>query len=135
MHTCKLTINREGSFEVWYDNTCENQCGKQGQTEYKYSVSISAMNTRLTKEGYVMENAWCEEYFKGYEGMDGRRVSSCEGMAQDAIKHFIELFKTNPELEGVKVVRIYVRIHGSPVSFIECEWLNNKYVLMPQDTL
>lgn len=116
-----LRINREGSFALATGARGDNQCGKEGQLQYKYFCTIEATNKSLTKEGYVMENLWTDEYFQQtYNGMPS--APSCEQMAQDAIKHFLNLFETHPELQQVDLRRIYIRIHGTPISFIEGEW-------------
>lgn len=117
-----LTINREGSFYVFYRQRTENQCGKEGQTTYKYFCSISASSLALTPEGYVMENLWTDQYFQDLYVNKGSPVPSCEQIAMDAVDHFRNLFKTHSDLKKVAVNRIYVRIHGTDVSFIECEW-------------
>lgn len=117
-----LRINREGEFNTQEHQDTDSQCGKVGARSYKYFVSIEASNRKLTKEGFVMENLWVDEYFKKrYQEGDGK-CPSCEDMAQEAISHFRNLFDTKEELKGVDLRRIFVRIHGSPVSFIEGEW-------------
>lgn len=123
-----LRINREGEFTTVPSQETESQCGKVGALHYRYFVSIEASNKKLTKEGFVMENLWVEEYFHNRYVRDRQACASCEDMAQEAVKHFLRLFGRicgepgEPELEGVDLRRILVRIHGSPVSFIEAEW-------------
>lgn len=119
---CSLRINREGEFKVRL-GMFEGQCGRQGQTDYKFFVSIQATNRHLTKEGFVMENMWVADYFEDTYSKDEELiVPSCEEMAQRAVDHFREVFATNPELKGVELERILVRIYGTKVSFIEAEW-------------
>lgn len=117
-----LSINREGEFIAQDDSATDNQCGATGARRYRYFVTIQANNDHLTKEGYVMENLWVAEYFKKRYEVDGDKCASCEDMAQTAVIYFLNLFKLKDELKGVEPVRIYVRIHGSDVSFIEAEW-------------
>lgn len=116
---CKLRINREGSFSVTPAEGAETQCGTVGKRDYTYFVSIEATNRRLTPEGYVMENGLTDEYFqKTYNGKT-MVCPSCEQMAQDAIEYFRSKF----DYEGApELTRIYVRINGTPFSFIEGEW-------------
>lgn len=118
---CKLRVNREGAFTVHPDNDASSRCGKLGTREYKYFVSIEATNRRLSPEGYVLENGIVEKYFLNTYHEKTMACPSCEQMAQDAIEYFREKFqmKGSPEL-----TRIYVRIHGTPVSFIEGEWVS-----------
>lgn len=116
-----LRINREGSFALATGARGDNQCGTQGQLQYKYFCTIEASNKSLTKEGYVMENLWTDQYFqRTYNGKSS--APSCERMAQDAIEYFVGLFETHEELKMVDLRRVYIRIHGTPVSFIEGEW-------------
>lgn len=117
-----LRINREGSFTVSESAQTPQQCGKVGQKEYRYFCSIEATNEHLTPEGYVMENAWVDEYFQATYNQETKAVPSCEQMAQDAITHILHLFARQPDLKKVQLTRILIRIHGSPVSFIEGEW-------------
>lgn len=117
-----LRINREGDFTVTDLSDGPSQCGRIGARVYKYFVSIQASNAHLNPQGYVMENALCDKYFKDtYEGKS-MECPSCETMAQNAVEHFLDLFRWEKDLEGIEVSRILVRIHGSPVSFIEAEW-------------
>lgn len=115
-----LRINREGSFETGSDT--DNQCGKIGQRQYKYFITIEASNKALTPEGYVMENAWCDNYFRDRYERQHMPCGSCEEMAQAAVKYFVSLFRDHPDLQPVDLRRVYVRIHGSTWSFIEAEW-------------
>lgn len=117
-----LRINRAGSFIASPEGVTNTQCGKVGAKRYEYFVTIEAGNEHLTDEGYVMENLWVEEYFHRRYVRDGEPCLSCESMAQDAVWHFINLFKTCQDLEHIDLRRILVRIHGSPASFIEAEW-------------
>lgn len=118
-----LRINREGHFSVTTHAETYNQCGKVGMQKYKYFVTIEASNKFLTKEGYVMENAWCDDYFRMmYTDNADATCESCETMAQDAIKFFLAKFAAHNDLKKVDLKRIYVRIHGSEYSFIEAEW-------------
>lgn len=120
-----LRINREGEFSVDTSQRSPQQCGKVGQQLYKYFCTIEATNKSLTPEGYVMENLWTDQYFQDTYGStagDMIPVPSCEQMAMEAVQYFRNLFKKHPDLQKVDVQRIYVRIHGSPVSFIEAEW-------------
>lgn len=117
-----LRINREGSFAVSESAQTESQCGRVAQTQYRYFCSIEATNKKLTPEGFVMENLWADQYFQDTYNLETKEVPSCEEMAQRAIDHFLGLFQTVPELEGIDLTRILVRIHGSEVSFIEGEW-------------
>lgn len=121
-----LRINREGEFSVEDNQQTPNQCGKVRQQTYKYFCTIEATDRSLTKEGYVMENLWTDEYFQERYVGNGIPVPSCEKMATYAVEHFRHLFKIHPDLKKVDLQRIYVRIHGSPVSFIEAEWVKNK---------
>lgn len=123
-----LRINREGEFVATRDQKTESQCGKVGAQHYRYFVTIEATNKKLTKEGFVMENMWVDEYFQDRYVNQQVECSSCEDMAQHAINHFLGLFgricgvEGNEELREVDLQRIMVRIHGSPVSYIEAEW-------------
>lgn len=123
-----LRINREGEFFATPAQETESQCGKVGAAHYRYFVTIEATNKKLTKEGFVMENLWVEEYFQNRYIRDQQACASCEDMAQEAVMYFLHLFgrvegkDADPALEGVDLRRVYVRIHGSPVSFIEAEW-------------
>lgn len=121
----KLRINREGSFVAHPTANSESQCGKNGARYYRYFVSVEATNDKLTKEGFVMENLWVEQYFRERYEEQGETCRSCEDMAQEAVDHFISRFKNDDELEGVNLTRVLVRIHGSDVSFIEAEWVNS----------
>lgn len=86
-------------------------------------MSITAKNNALTREGYVMENQWVDDYFQGeYTQAPNPDAVSCEEMSQRAVEFFIARFYGDDELSNVDVTRIYVRIHGSPISFIEAEW-------------
>lgn len=124
--TIILRINREGTFPCGERTTF--QCGTEGkEDDYRYAIAIEATNKKLTPEGFVMENAWCEEYFKQTYGEKPERPS-CEEIAQRAIRYFREKFEKEPDLQGVELRRIYVRIHGSPVSFIEAEWKKDPYM-------
>lgn len=123
MVRCKLRINREGEFEIPKGLAHSNQCGKIGQRNYRYFISIEATNECLTPEGYVMENAWCDDYFKNtYSGENGLPPDSCENMAMRAIDYFVNLFEHHEDLKKVKLTRILVRIHGTSFSYIEAEW-------------
>jgi hypothetical protein len=117
-----LRINREGSFSVSESAQTAHQCGKIAQSQYRYFCSIEATNERLTPEGFVMENMWVDEYFQATYNLETKEVPSCEKMAQDAIAHILHLFARQPDLREVDLRRILIRIHGSPVSFIEGEW-------------
>lgn len=118
----RLSINREGEFIAQDDSATDNQCGMTGARRYRYFVTIEANNDNLTREGYVMENLWVAEYFKNRYEVEGNKCASCESMAQAAVQYFLWLFQAKDELKGVKPTRVYVRIHGSDVSFIEAEW-------------
>ena len=117
-----LRINREGKFIVDPDAETDGQCGFTGARMYRYFVSIEADNSKLTPEGFVMENQWVDDYFQYTYMRKGVKAPSCEEMAQAAIHHFRNVFATHKDLEGVNLRRILVRIHGSDVSFIEGEW-------------
>lgn len=123
---CLLRINREGSFIVTSEQEHPQQCGKIGQQNYRYFVTIEATNSKLTKEGYVMENLWVDQYFQSeYGSATGivQSVDSCESMAQKAIKHFhAKFYSKGAPCKGINVIRILVRIYGTDVSFIEAEW-------------
>lgn len=120
-----LRINREGEFIAIHESqSTENQCGKPGAKKYRYFVTIEATNRRLTAQGFVMENLWVADYFRERYETRQEPCRSCEDMAQEAVRHFGDLFTTVEELKGVDLRRIYVRIHGSDVSFIEAEWKN-----------
>jgi hypothetical protein len=121
----RLRINREGTFRVHADAEHPSQCGATGTKEYRYFASIEATNRNLTSEGFVMENQWVDDYFQDCYGENGAKklpCDSCENMAQRAIVHFLQMFSVEPELKQIELTRILVRIHGSPVSFIEGEW-------------
>lgn len=123
-----LRINREGEFTTLPAQETDNQCGKVGAQHYRYFVTIEASNKKLTEQGFVMENLWVDEYFQNRYVLGREKCASCEDMAQEAIKHFLGLFgrvcgqEGIEELQEVDLRRIYVRIHGSNVSFIEAEW-------------
>lgn len=119
-----VSINREGRFTIPYSaRRSYGQCGAEGATQYKYFVTIQASNTGLTSDGYVMENQYVDDYFQEeYTRNENPDAVSCEDMAQRAVEHFIARFYGDPELMLVEVQRIYVRIHGSDISFIEAEW-------------
>ena len=69
-----------------------------------------------------MENMWVDDYFRDRYVLGDAKCASCEDMAQHAVNHFADLFANHADLDGINVQRIYVRIHGSDVSFIEAEW-------------
>lgn len=119
-----LSINRAGEFIAHADAQHPQQCGREGVRHYKYFVTIMAGNHHLTPDGFVMDNAWVDEYFQRCYGNIGYRMKcdSCENMAQRAVHEFHEMFKRIHELKSIDLKRIYVRIHGSDFSFIEAEW-------------
>lgn len=120
----KLSINRSGEFITHQDSDHPQQCGKVGARHYKYFVSITASNKKLSKDGFVMDNLWVDEYFQLCYGENKLRMKcdSCENMAQRAVDYFHHVFENHEEVRGVEVLRIYVRINGSDISFIEAEW-------------
>lgn len=121
----KLSINRAGEFITHGNADHPNQCGKTGARHYRYFVTITASNKTLTYDGFVMDNKWVDDYFQdcyGEEGTKKLQCDSCENMAQRAVEYFHCIFENELSLRGVKVERIYVRIHGSEISYIEGEW-------------
>lgn len=121
-----LRINRNGEFIAQVGSDTPSQCGKPGARNYKYFVSIEASNKHLTPEGFVMENAWVDEYFQNTYAIIGRKCESCENMAEAAIVYFLNMFDRYAQLKNVDLRRILVRIHGSDFSFIEAEWTKKK---------
>lgn len=122
----RLRVNREGEFLARSNSKSRNQCGTVGQRSYRYFVTIEATNKRLDRQGFVLDNALVHAYFTDcYCATDSRsRVLSCEEMAQRAVGHFVELLLSEPDPKRrIDLRRVYVRIHGSAVSFIEAEWL------------
>lgn len=120
-----LRVNREGSFVAHADAEHPTQCGATSTREYRYLVTIEASNKALTSEGFVIEIVSVDHYFQDCYGEDGSqklKCDSCENMAQRAIEHFVKEFETNDELKSVELQRIFIRIHGSPFSFVEAEW-------------
>lgn len=117
-----LRVNREGKMKVnRRDSTTPSQCGKIGQTTYRYFVAIEGTSDGLDENGYLVDNAVIAEYFKETYEKKGSPCPSCEVMAQDAIEYFRKVGKSS-----VKITRVYVRIHGSDISFIEGEWKKNR---------
>src|SRR5262245_40668250 len=95
---CLLRINREGEFKGMRPSL--QQCGKVGQVDYRYFVTIEATNKHLTPEGYVMENRWVESYFQNRYG-PRRNCPSCEEMAQNAVDYFRKLFGAHHALKDI----------------------------------
>lgn len=119
---CVLKINREGQFTVNDRSKHPSQCGSVGKRDYKYFVTIEATNKHLNQVGYVMENMLVDEYFQQTYHNKAMKCDPCEAMASRAIAALKALvYRENPKVE---LKRIYVRIHGTPASFIEAEWKN-----------
>lgn len=119
-----LSINREGMFTIPYSaRRKEGQCGSEGATIYNYQVKITASNKSLTDAGYVMEIQYIDDYFQAeYTQNPNPEAVSCEDMAQRAVEFLVAKFYADEELAEVDLRKIYVRVSGSPISFIEAEW-------------
>lgn len=109
----KLTVNRTGEFNI---AGCDDgpQCGSTISRHYRYLISLTGDENNLDSEGFVLDNALCDSYFREkYEGQNIEAIS-CENMAIAAIGHFRKVKKS--------LVRIKVTIWGSDKSYIEGLW-------------
>lgn len=122
MGDIKVSINRQGEFTLTNALIGKPQCGTQGVRHYKYHVKICATNKAFTPDGFVIDNAEVDNYFKDKYQDKTMAVDSCEVMVCDAISHFRKLFAEDEHLKQVELVSVYVRIHGADISFIEGEW-------------
>lgn len=117
-----LKINRHGTFKIAPEQDTMSQCGREAIREYGYHVTIEATDKKLTPEGFVMDNFLIFDYFRRVYVENKSPCLSCEKMALDCLDYFQGLFKIDPKLKEIDVRRIYVKIQGTDVSFIEAEW-------------
>lgn len=117
-----MRINRHGEFTTKVTPGLEVQCGHVGATTYKYHVTIEATDSYMTQEGYVADNFEIFKYFQKFYANKDSTSDSCEMIAKKAVLYFLNLFLTKKELVPVDLRRIYVRIDGAEVSFIEADW-------------
>lgn len=97
-----------------------HKCGSMGSKVYAYKVEIEATDSRLTQEGFILNNEVVGEYF---DNKYGRRAAkwdavSCELMALTAAKELADIICGH----RVDCRKVHVTIKGSNGATITASW-------------
>lgn len=127
MNNILLQINRKGKFTIEPSQCSNIQCGREGEREFSYEVSIEATEKCLREpEMFVLDNTIFKDYFDNKYMRDKDQCRSCEIVACDAIKYFRNLMlEENAPFGHVDIKKIVVIISGSEFSHIKGEWTND----------
>jgi hypothetical protein len=97
-----------------------HKCGSMGSKVYSYTVEIEATDSRLTAEGFILNNEVVGEYFEGKYGKHANKweAVSCELMALTAAKELADIICSH----GVDCRKVHVSIKGSNGAIITASW-------------
>jgi hypothetical protein len=115
-----LFLKRDGKFKATSMVPNNHKCGSMRSIVYTYSVKIKAAGSKLTPEGFVLNNELVHEYFIGKFGVKAPKwdAVSCELMALTAAKELADLICS----QGVDCRSVWVSITGSNGAKITAQW-------------
>lgn len=126
----QLELERSGKFKATHLVNNHHKCGAMANRVYFYDVKIQAKDTRLTPEGYVMNNELIQTYFDKRFGADAGpwEAISCEKMALTTANDLAtQLLDTHIDTLCVKCT-----IHGSNGALITAIWSKDEQIAAAQ---
>jgi len=119
--TMLLRLERSGRFNA-SGSMIPNarKCGSMRSKVYSYTVRIEATDSRLTVEGFVLNNEVVGDYFDRKYGRSAPKwdAVSCELMALTAAKELADIICG----QGVDCRKVLVTITGSNGARITASW-------------
>lgn len=115
-----LSLERKGSFSAATMIDNPHKCGAMLNRDYNYRVRMTAKSTRLTPEGYLLNNEHVQEYFDSTFGEKAQpwEAISCERLAIACCEGLAELVRKY----GIDLLMIEVAIEGSNGAIITASW-------------
>jgi hypothetical protein len=118
MTPMQVALERGGRFKTPNMKLTPSKCGAMRMTVYEYFVRVTAFDTKLTAEGFILNNEQVQGYFDhkwGKDQLNPWEAISCELMALTAAKELCKIILA----EGVSVHSVLCRIKGSNGAWIE----------------
>jgi hypothetical protein len=119
--TIMLKLERSGRFNTTRSMIPNaHKCGSMGSKVYSYTVRIEATDSRLTVEGFLLNNELVGTYFETKYGRKAEKwdAMSCELMAMTAAKELADMICN----QGVDCRKVHVSITGSNGAMITASW-------------
>lgn len=106
-----VSIERAGKVRASSMISNAHKCAAMRTRKYQYHCLIVANDTKLTPEGYVLNNEQVQEFFERKFGRLAPRwdAMSCELMALTSARELFDRLLAN----GIDVVSVQVTITGS----------------------
>lgn len=115
----ELTMERSGEFKPAFVAVPGHpgKCDLPTADVYRYHCEVKAMDTRLSPEGFIMDNARIQSFFEAC--FNGLTEMSCERMASHAARN-LGLMLLN---ERIEVTCVTTKIGGSNGAWLTARWV------------